>query len=259
MSGISNADSSYRPLYLQREYKGGGGRRGGGEGGAREHTTPRKRAVSLSLSLSLYELLFHGDDVHSRAVPFRPPDGRAAVADKLPHYAYAAYAPPKFAAGSPCSQPLKTLYFVRFLASFLTRYIYIYIPPLSPLLSRASLRTTSLRLFPSLSFPGLPHHVSPEHPPRVGGSCHVHSIFYFLYRVATSSNVAVSFHDVRYTEDRLVRYDYYLWRLRYVRCVTLGWRLIETRKRMMVLWWIQVRIDLREVVEQLFFMLGMSK
>lgn len=84
--------------------------------------------------------------------------------------------------------------------------------------------------------------------------------------MATSSNVAVSFHDVRYTtmrrvcaEDRLVRYDYYLWRLRYVRCVTLGWRLIETRKRMMVLWWIQVRIDLREVVEQLFFMLGMSK
>lgn len=77
--------------------------------------------------------------------------------------------------------------------------------------------------------------------------------------MATSSNIAVSFHDVRYTEDRLVRYDYYLWRLRYVRCVTLGWRLIETRKRMMVLWWIQVRIDLREVVEQLFFMLGMSK
>lgn len=90
------------------------------------------------------------------AVPFRPPDGRAAVADKLPHYAYAAYAPPKFAAGSPCSQPLKTLYFVRFLASFLIRYIYIYthtssVP--SPSFSRLlSVRCLSL----SISFPGLP-------------------------------------------------------------------------------------------------------
>lgn len=149
MSGISNADSSYRPLYLQREYKSGGGGRGGREGRAREHTTPRKRAVSLSLSLSLYELLFHGDDVHSRAVPFRPPDGRAAVADKLPHYAYAAYAPPKFAAGSPCSQPLKTLYFVRFLASFLTRYIYIYIYTSS--FSPSFSRLLTYNVSPSLS------------------------------------------------------------------------------------------------------------
>lgn len=70
------------------------------------------------------------------AVPFRPPDGRAAVADKLPHYAYAAYAPPKFAAGSPCSQPLKTLYFVRFLASFLTRCIYVHTSSVSPSFSR---------------------------------------------------------------------------------------------------------------------------
>lgn len=46
VSGISNADSSYRPLYLQREYKGEGGE-------AREHTTPRKRAVYIYISLSL--------------------------------------------------------------------------------------------------------------------------------------------------------------------------------------------------------------
>lgn len=123
------------------------------------------------------------------AVPFRPPDGRAAVADKLPHYAYAAYAPPKFAAGSPCSQPLKTLYFVRFLASFLTRYIYVHTSSVSPSFSR--LLTYNVFLSLSLVFPS---RFSPEHPPRVGGSCHVHSIFYFLYRVATSLNV--SFCDV---------------------------------------------------------------
>lgn len=126
------------------------------------------------------------------AVPFRPPDGRAAVADKLPHYAYAAYAPPKFAAGSPCSQPLKTLYFVRFLASFLIRYIYIHTPLLSLLLlSRASLvYDVSLCLSRFLVSPS---RFSPEHPRRVGGSCHVHSIFYFLYRVAISFNVSRRF------------------------------------------------------------------
>lgn len=46
VSGISNADSSYRPLYLQREYKGGGRE-------AREHTTPRKRAVYIHIYISL--------------------------------------------------------------------------------------------------------------------------------------------------------------------------------------------------------------
>lgn len=184
MSGISNADSSYRPLYLQREYKGGGGE-------AREHTTPRKRAVYIHIYIYFSLSTRYSCTVATCtvAVPFRPPDGRAAVADKLPHYAYAAYAPPKFAAGSPCSQPLKTLYFVRFLASFLTRYIYVHTSPVSPSFSRL----LTYNVFLSLSLVS-PSRFSPEHPPRVGGSCHVHSIFYFLYRVATSLNV--SFCDV---------------------------------------------------------------
>lgn len=184
MSGISNADSSYRPLYLQREYKGGGGE-------AREHTTPRKRAVYIHIYIYFSLSTRYSCTVATCtvAVPFRLPDGRAAVADKLPHYAYAAYAPPKFAAGSPCSQPLKTLYFVRFLASFLTRYIYVHTSSVSPSFSRL----LTYNVFLSLSLVS-PSRFSPEHPPRVGGSCHVHSIFYFLYRVATSLNV--SFCDV---------------------------------------------------------------
>lgn len=187
MSGISNADSSYRPLYLQREYKGWRRRR-------------RRRRGTRRLGKGPYIYIYFSLSTRysctvatcTAAVPFRPPDGRAAVADKLPHYAYAAYAPPKFAAGSPCSQPLKTLYFVRFLASFLIRYIYIYTPLLSLLLlSRASLvYDVSLCLSRFLVSPS---RFSPEHPRRVGGSCHVHSIFYFLYRVATSFNVSRRF------------------------------------------------------------------
>lgn len=112
--------------------------------------------------------------------------------------------------------------------------IYMYTPLLSPLLSRASLPTMSF----SLSLVS-PSRFSPEHPPRVGGSCHVHSIFYFLYRVATSLNV--SFCDVyadvyrsRWclvvcAEDRLVSIIIYGG---YALCVILGWRLIETR-----IWW----------------------
>lgn len=158
------------------------------------HTTPRKRTVYIYIYIFLSLSTRYSCTVTTctAAVPFRPPDGRAAVADKLPHYAYAAYAPPKFAAGSPCSQPLKTLYFVRFLASFLIRYIYIHTPLLSLLLlSRASLvYDVSLCLSRFLVSPS---RFSPEHPRRVGGSCHVHSIFYFLYRVATSFNVSRRF------------------------------------------------------------------
>lgn len=189
MSGISNADSSYRPLYLQREYKGWRRRR-------------RRRRGTRRLGKGPYIYIYFSLSTRysctvatcTAAVPFRPPDGRAAVADKLPHYAYAAYAPPKFAAGSPCSQPLKTLYFVRFLASFLIRYIYIYI--YTPLLSLLLLSRASLVYDVSLClsrFLVSPSRFSPEHPRRVGGSCHVHSIFYFLYRVATSFNVSRRF------------------------------------------------------------------
>lgn len=185
MSGISNADSSYRPLYLQREYKGWRRRR-------RRGTRRLGKGPYIYIYFSLSTRYSCTVATCTAAVPFRPPDGRAAVADKLPHYAYAAYAPPKFAAGSPCSQPLKTLYFVRFLASFLIRYIYIYTPLLSLLLlSRASLvYDVSLCLSRFLVSPS---RFSPEHPRRVGGSCHVHSIFYFLYRVATSFNVSRRF------------------------------------------------------------------
>lgn len=113
--------------------------------------------------------------------------------------------------------------------------IYMYTPLLSPLLSRASLPTMSF----SLSLVS-PSRFSPEHPPRVGGSCHVHSIFYFLYRVATSLNV--SFCDVYadvyrsrwclvvWAEDRLVSIIYLF--MEVALCVILGWRLIETR-----IWW----------------------
>lgn len=132
--------------------------------------------------------------------------------------------------------------------------IYMYTPLLSPLLSRASLPTMSL----SLSLVS-PSRFSPEHPPRVGGSCHVHSIFYFLYRVATSLNV--SFCDVyadvyrsRWclvvcAEDRLVSI------IIYGGCVMrYTWMEVDWDTYMMVLWWIQVRVDLREVVEQLSFL-----
>lgn len=132
--------------------------------------------------------------------------------------------------------------------------IYMYTPLLSPLLSRASLPTMSF----SLSLVS-PSRFSPEHPPRVGGSCHVHSIFYFLYRVATSLNV--SFCDV-YADvyrsrwclvvcagDRLVSI------IIYGGCVMrYTWMEVDWDTYMMVLWWIQVRVDLREVVEQLSFL-----
>lgn len=184
VSGISNADSSYRPLYLQREYKGWWRC-----GGARERTTPRKRyPLSMRSSCTVATCT-----AARTAVPFRPPDGRAAVADKLPHYAYAAYAPPKFAAGSPCSQPLKTLStssasWPRSLPAIYV-CVYIYIPPLSPLLSRASLHIQRLSLsrfsvflvtFPPTSILQLPRR------------------FYFLLPVSRrSTSLNVSFCDAR--------------------------------------------------------------
>lgn len=132
--------------------------------------------------------------------------------------------------------------------------IYMYTLLLSPLLSRASLPTMSF----SLSLVS-PSRFSPEHPPRVGGSCHVHSIFYFLYRVATSLNVSLCdvYADVYRSrwclvvcaEDRLVSI------IIYGGCVMrYTWMEVDWDTYMMVLWWIQVRVDLREVVEQLSFL-----
>ena len=136
-------------------------------------------------------------------------------------------------------------------------YIYIHTPLLSLLLlSRASLvYDVSLCLSRFLVSPS---RFSPEHPRRVGGSCHVHSIFYFLYRVATSFNVSRRFILRRIYRSRWCCFDRRtgLFRLLFMEVdVISGWRLIETRKYTMVwiLWWIQVRIDLREVAGRAFY------
>lgn len=164
------------------------------------------------------------------AVPFRPPDGRAAVADKLPHYAYAAYAPPKFAAGSPCSQPLKTLYFVRFLASFLTRYIYVHTSSVSPSFSRL----LTYNVFLSLS--RLPITFLPRASSSRG---QLPRTLYFLlpvwplpwtFRSATYTQTYTDHDDASLFARRIG-----LFRLLFMEvalCVILGWRLIETR-----IWW----------------------
>lgn len=96
---VSSADSSYRPLYLRVNTNSQRGRRWEERAGrhtSARTTTPRKKgeARAVAHSPSTYTLLYAG--VYQRArCTFPSSDGRAAVADKLPHYAYAAYAPPK--------------------------------------------------------------------------------------------------------------------------------------------------------------------